>query len=127
MGEDRMSESQFRNRGLKVVVDTTEQCEFDFVSHQIAPEQQERIAGNLKALPNSPRDRYFGDVRVREVLDGWDVAFVIGHDANDWVILMIGLEAAGEMEKHLDVLIRAGSKTLPQGVQELLKGRRPSK
>jgi hypothetical protein len=122
-----LSKSAFRNRGLSVVVDTTQTAEFDFASHRINIGQQEAIATNLKQVPNSPLDRCIGDIRIREILDGWDVAFLLAFDKNDVVVLVIGLEAAGELESRLNQLIRAGQKSLPAGIQALLDGRRTTK
>lgn len=115
--------TEFRNRGLKVVVDTTQEAEFDFASHQISRKQQERIAANLKKIPISEGDRVYGDVNLREAVPGWDVAFVRALDGAEWVILIIGAEPAGQMEEHFEYLRRSGMKALPRPVQELLKGR----
>lgn len=119
-----MPDSSFRKRGLKVVVDTTEQAEFDFALHRISPVDQERIATNLKAMPSSPRDQHVGSVRIREAIAGWDVAFVITPDGHEIVVLVIGIDGAGALESQFELLGRAAIKSLPPGAQELLKGRR---
>jgi hypothetical protein len=109
------------------VVDTTQTAEFDFASHQISNVQQETIATNLKQVPNSPLDRCVGDIRIREILEGWEVAFLLTLDKKDVVILVIGLETVGELESRLEQLIRAGKESLHPGVQALLRGRRTKK
>ena len=119
-----MAASPYRNRGLNVVVDTTRQAEFDFASHQLSPREQEVIGTNLKTVPHSPRDRFFGNIRVREVLKGWEVAFTIALDDNEVVILVIGVEVTGKFESHFEQIRRAGMAELPPGVQELLTKRR---
>lgn len=115
--------SQFRKRGLRVVVDTTETAEFDFASAQISAAQQEEIATNLKAVPVSQRDKLFGYVRIREILPGWQVAFIIAPDGDELVVLVIGLDTVEGMETQLELLMRAGLSGLPGPIQTMLEGR----
>lgn len=117
-----MAKSHFRRRGLKVVVDTTEQAEFDFAGFQVPPAVQEAIARELKLVPKSFEDRFSGDIRLREIR-GWDVAFVIWRENNAWVVTIIGADRPKEMEKQLNRLRRAGLAALPPWIQALLEER----
>ena len=75
----------------------------DFSLARLTAADQERIAQNLKNVPQSPRDRHRGKICIREVIEGWDVAFVTALDDAEWVVLVIGFERAGEMESQLDL------------------------
>lgn len=83
-----MTESAFRHRGLRVVVDTTEKAEFDIRGYQIGTAMMERIAGRLCAVVFSPEDRVVGDVRVR-LLEGYDIIFFVARD-RDVIVVTIG-------------------------------------
>jgi len=83
-----VSDSAFRYRGLKVVVDTTEKAEFDIAGYQIPDAAMETIASQLRDVSFSLRDRVIGDARVRAI-DGYDVVFIIGRE-DDTVVITIG-------------------------------------
>jgi hypothetical protein len=107
-----------------VVVDTTRDAEFDFASHNITDKQLDSVGENLRALPISHNDRTLGSIRIRDVLDDKEVAFIISHEKNVVAILILGLGFVGALEEHLNLVTRAWLASLPPGAQELLKGRR---
>jgi len=113
--------SAFDRHRLKVAIHTTKQAEFDFASWHVPGDTQESIARNLKTMPKSPGDRYFGDIRVRQI-SGWDVAFLIAPLGNEWVILVISVEPPNESERMFDYALRVGFASLPPFAQEFLKG-----
>ena len=83
-----VSDSAFRYRGLKVVVDTTEKAEFDIKGYQIPDATMEAIARQLRDVSFSRRDRVVGDARVREI-DNYDIVFIIGRE-DDTMVITIG-------------------------------------
>jgi hypothetical protein len=82
--------SVIRDRGLKVVVDTTEVAEWDLAGYRLPDSAVERIASRLAAVPHSPEDRVVGDVRVRE-LEGMDVIFTISREPGLIVVTIGGV------------------------------------
>ena len=115
--------SLFRNRGLRVVVDTTEPAEWDFASLQVSDQSKESIARNLMSVPRSPRDRFEGNVRIREV-SGWDIAFTLSLNSSELVCTIIAIGNPDEIETTTNYLLRSGKAILPEPVQTLLGGRK---
>lgn len=85
-----MAQSVFRQRGIPVVLDTTEVAELDAALYGIGNDVMERIGRNLLKVTHSPRDRPVGEARVRE-LEGFDVIFMIVSDAMSIRIVIAGL------------------------------------
>lgn len=124
-GEFKVVDGVFRNRGLSVVVDTTDVAEYDFQLHGISDQQISRIGTLLKATPHSMLDRSVGSIRFRDVLNGEkEVAYLLTQDRSEVVVLILGIDDIGKLESRLNVLKRAGMSSLPPYVAELLKGRR---
>lgn len=119
-----MAEGPFRNRGLSVAVDTSKEAEYDFSSHKITLSQLNRIAENLRSLPVSTNDRTVGDVRFRDVLHDHEVSFIITHQEESIVILILGLGYVGKLESNTDMLRRVGYASLPRPAREFFKGRK---
>lgn len=115
--------SEFRNRGLRVVVDTTIEAEWRIASLQVPSATVERFAKVLKTTPFSVDDLYFGLLRIRQI-DDWDVGFTISQDEEVWVITIWTVELPKQLEAKVRYLLRAGYKSLPEPVQVLLEGRR---
>ncbi len=115
--------SAFRNRGVKVVVDTMEQAEFDFAKLNVTEKQQEIIARNLKETPNSTYDRYTGELRVR-IICGYDIAFTVVRDDADVAVIIIGAEMGRELEGIIDLVMRSSLSMLPPAFKVILEGRR---
>lgn len=119
-----MTDAVFRNRGLAISVDTTKEAEFDFELHAVGENYAKKIGANLRSLPVSRNDRNFGSVRVRQLDEEYEVAFLITQNEADVVVLILGLQRVGELESHVSQMIRAGLHQVAPGAAELLKGRR---
>jgi hypothetical protein len=115
--------SEFRNRGVKVVVDTTYVAELDFADNFIDCDDQDRVARSLKHVLRSDDDIIDGAYRIREVIDGWEVIFTHYRDGNNYVVLIVGYGKKGEMEGLLSLIARAGIQQFAPGVGVVLKGR----
>ncbi|MGR3313139.1 hypothetical protein [Roseovarius indicus] len=109
-----MSDSVFRYRGLKVVVDTTEKAEFDAKSLRLGDKTMERIGRELAETSFSPRDRVVGDVRVREI-EGYDVAFVNGREDSRLVITIGRIERPDPDNPLEEVLKKLGPLAILRG------------
>lgn len=117
--------TEFRNRGVSVVVDTTQHAELDFAHCAIFQEDQERVARNLKNVIRSNRDRIEGYLRAREVIQGWEVIFTHYTDNAHYVVLIIGYAKKGEVESAIEVILRAGLEQYAPGIRALLQGKQP--
>lgn len=106
------------------MVDTTHPAEIDFAIHSVSEAEQERIAKNLKSTLRSESDRTEGYIRVREIVEGWEVAFTHYADEKNYVVLIIGYGRRGEMESGLKLMARASLEQYAPGVRVLLQGRR---
>ena len=80
-----LSESAFRYRGLKVVVDTTEKAEFDIKGFQFSDVEMESIANQLRETAFTQNDRVVGDIRIRQI-EIYDVAYIIGREGDTMVV-----------------------------------------
>ncbi|MGR3378205.1 hypothetical protein [Salipiger abyssi] len=104
-----MPESFFRYRGVRPVLDTTDQAEWDVAGYQISEAMMQRIARRLTSVMFSNEDRVVGPVRVRE-LEGFDVMFTVHRDGPEVVITIGGLRPPDaknpteEILKKLDVV-----------------------
>ena len=116
--------SEFRTRGIRVVVDTTRAAEIDFSDNYITEEDQERIARNLKHILRSEDDIIEGYLRIREIVPGWEVIFTHYSDNEFYVVLVVGYGKKGEMESAIKYLLRAGMDQLAPGANTLLQGRK---
>ena len=114
--------SAFDRRGVEVLVQTTKQAEFDFAKWRIPDATQEAVAINLKTLPDSPRDRYRGAIRIREIGE-LDIAFTL-MAAPDLIVMVLSVAPKGEIEKYIDYVLRVSLASLSPAAQEALKGRR---
>lgn len=114
--------SEFRNRGLEVVVDTTKEAEWDFLSRRIPQTTQERVAQSLKRKPLSLEDACIGSLRIRKI-EKWDIGFTVSQDGSDWVVTIWAVELPGELESHTLTLLRAAKAGLPEPLQVLIEGR----
>jgi hypothetical protein len=109
-----LSESAFRYRGLKVVIDTTEKAEFDAEGLRLGDGTMERIGRELLETSFSPRDRVVGDVRVREI-EGYDVAFVNGREDSRLVITIGRIERPDPDNPLEEVLKKLGPLAIFRG------------
>jgi hypothetical protein len=109
-----LSESAFRYRGLKVVIDTTEKAEFDAKGLRLGDRTMERIGRELLETSFSPRDRVVGDVRVREI-EGYDVAFVNGREDSRLVITIGRIERPDPDNPLEEVLKKLGPLAIFRG------------
>lgn len=116
--------TEFRRRGLQVVVDTTHFAELDFADNFLSEDDQQRIARDLKHVIRSDADRIEGYLRFREVIQGWEVAFTHYQDGSDYVVLIVGYGKKGELESIIRLLARSGLEQLAPGARVLLEGRR---
>ncbi|MEM6488813.1 MAG: hypothetical protein AAF677_11200 [Pseudomonadota bacterium] len=82
--------SAFRHRGVRVVVDTTAEAEFDRQGYGVPDAVMERIADRLSAVTFSPEDRTVGAVRVR-VIEGLDVIFLLTREGSKIVVTIGGV------------------------------------
>jgi len=109
-----LTESAFRYRGLKVVVDTTEKAEFAIKGYQIGDARMERIARRLRVSAFLQDDRIVGDIRVRE-LEGYDVAFIVGRDRDTLVITIGAVEVPNPDNPIEELLQKLGSVAIFRG------------
>ncbi|MDP5309218.1 hypothetical protein [Paracoccus spongiarum] len=116
--------SEFRNRGVEVVVDTTRIAELDFADNYVSEAEQERIARNLKHVLRSESDLTEGMYRLREVIDGWEAIFTHYRDANHYVVLIVGYGKKGEMESTLRLVARAGFEQFAPAINVILDGKK---
>lgn len=116
--------SEFRRRGIKVVVDSTYLAELDFADHSISEADQERVARDLKHVLRSEGDFIEGKYRIREVIDGWEVVFTHYVDSENYVVLIVGYGRKGEMESALSFIARAGLEQFAPGVNTIMRGRK---
>lgn len=116
--------TEFRNRGLSVVVDTTHFAELDFEDNSISQSVQERVARDLKHVLISQSDRIEGYFRIREVVEDWHVIFTHYTDKSNYVVLIVGYVEKGELESSLRLLARAGLEQFAPGAKVLIKGRK---
>ncbi len=99
-----MSDSVFRYRGLKVVVDTTEKAEFDIKGYQISDARMERIGARLRESALSRQDRIVGDIRVRE-MEGYDVVFIVGREG-DTLVITIGAVEVSDPDNPIEKILQ---------------------
>lgn len=116
--------SEFRNRGIEIVVDTTHVAELDFADNLISETDQEKVARNLKHVLRSESDLFEGSYRLREVIEGWEVVFTHYRDANHYVVLIVGYGKKGEMESTLRLVVRAGIEQFAPGAKVVLEGKK---
>ncbi|WP_434289639.1 hypothetical protein [Celeribacter sp. SCSIO 80788] len=117
--------SEFEGPPLKVVAMRTEKANRDFADWRVSTERQNVLARQLKEVPRSAvDDRTEGDLRFRSVHDGFEVAFMLLVQDGKFIVLVIGYDREGEMEKHLDYLRRSAAEALPPPVKTLLQGRK---
>lgn len=109
-----MTGSAFRVRGIQIVVDTTEQAEFDVAGYQIGDAAMERIARRLKAMPFSSQDRVVGDIRVR-LLEGYDVIYIVGRELDKLVVTIGGLRPPDPNDPTENILHRLGMVAMFRG------------
>mgnify|MGYP006909078763 CR=1 FL=1 len=107
-------ESEFRYRGVKTLVDTTDTAEFDIASIPVSEETLTKIARNLKALPHSPRDRVVGDVRLREV-ENLDIVFFITRELDAVVVNIGGVVIPDPNNPTEEVLKKLGTMAILRG------------
>ena len=119
-----MSLTEFRRRGLQVVVDTTHFAELDFADNFISETDQERIAKDLKHILRSENDRVEGYLRIREVIEGWEVVFTHHQVGSDYVVLVVGYGKKGELESLLELLARSSLEQFAPGARVLLEGKK---
>ena len=100
-----MARSVIRDRGLSVVVDTTEVAEWDIAGYRVSDAALERIASRLAAVTHSPEDRVVGDVRVRE-LEGMDVIFTLSREPR-LIVVTIGGVRPPDAEKPTEAILKA--------------------
>lgn len=120
----KMSLTEFRRRGLQVVVDTTHFAELDFADNFISETDQERIAKDLKHILRSENDRVEGYLRIREVIEGWEVVFTHHQVGSDYVVLVVGYGKKGELESLLELLARSSLEQFAPGARVLLEGKK---
>ncbi len=115
-----MAQEVLGNRGLSVVVETTREAEFDFASRQLTVHQVDRISESLKTAPVSPDDQFVGAIRIRKVLESWEVAFLITMDEGQVVVLVLALDFIGTLEPRFERVLSEDSASLPSDVAEQL-------
>lgn len=117
--------SEFEGPPLKILAMRTDKADRDFADWRVSAERQDALARQLKEVPRSAiDDRIEGDLRFRSVNDGFEVAFMLLVQDGSFVVLVVGYDREGEMEKHLDYLRRSAAEALPPLVKALLKGRK---
>lgn len=117
--------SEFEGPPLRVVAKRTELAEKDFALWRVSDDDKDKLARRLKEVPVSKLDdRYDGDVRLRRLNNGFEVAFILVYGDEEFVILVIGYDREGEMESRLDHIKRAGLDALNPGVKTLLEGKK---
>lgn len=116
--------SEFEGGPVKVVAKRTEQADRDFLDWRVSSERQDAIAKQLKTVPRSRYDLEHGDVRLREVEDGFEVAFTLMATDEKFIVLIIGYDRKGAMESNLSYLKRVGLDALPPPAKTLLEGRK---
>jgi hypothetical protein len=81
----------FRNRGIKVVVDTTMIAEFDIQDHKLTDEFLESVVRSLTIVPFSNDDIVQGALRARTI-QKYDVFFIVGREKSQLVVTLGGLQ-----------------------------------
>ncbi len=99
-----LSDSAFRYRGLKVVIDTTEKAEFDIKGYQISDARLERIGRRLRESALFRADRIIGDIRIRR-LEGYDVVFIVGRES-DTLVITIGAVEVPDPNNPIEVILQ---------------------
>jgi hypothetical protein len=115
--------SVFRHRGLRPVIDTTAQAEFDFAGIPVPPAVQDRIGQNLLAMPISPRDVVQGHLRVREV-EGFMVLFFLERSATELVITLGGVVTPDPEESTEAFVARILKAAMSEPARVLLEGKK---
>lgn len=85
-----MEKSPFRNRGLRVVVDTSAPAEFDAARDQVPETVLKAIAANLKEVPFSDRDQIAKTLRVRQLFN-FDVVFYLSRELQDVLVNIVAI------------------------------------
>jgi|SRR6056297_1697775 len=116
--------SEFEGNPVKVVAQRTEVADRNFSDWRVSAERQDAIARQLKEVPRSVDDIEDGNVRLREVEDGFEVAFVLAVTDEKFIVLIIGYDRKGEMEASMSYLKRAAMDALPPPAKTLLEGRK---
>lgn len=98
-----MSETAFRHRGLRVVVDTTEKAEFSIRGYQISDAMMERVARQLRESVFLGTARSFGDLWIREI-EGYDFVYLIGRE-QDKLVFTIGAVEPVDPENPIDAIL----------------------
>jgi hypothetical protein len=116
--------SEFEGNPIKVVAQRTEVADRNFADWHVSAERQDAIARQLKEVPRSVSDIENGNVRLREVEDGFEVAFVLAATDEKFIVLVIGYDRKGEMEASMSYLKRVAMDALPSPAKTLLEGRK---
>jgi len=109
-----MSSSEFRYRGIPVILDTTEVAELDVALLGIPNETMEVIGRNLKTVTYSTSDRVIGQVRVREIA-GHDVIFMLASEDGALRIVVGGVRVPDPNDPTEAVLKRLDAVAILRG------------
>ncbi|MEP4032572.1 hypothetical protein [Roseibium polysiphoniae] len=116
--------SEFDGEPLQVVAKRTSSAHRDFADWRVSSERQDEIARNLKLVPWSEADKRHGEVRLRSFGDGFEVAFLLLSQDDEFIVLVIGYDREGEMEEGLAHLKRAALEGLHPSIKALVEGRK---
>ena len=116
--------SEFDGEPVEVIAKRTKRAHLDFADWRVSAESQDAIAKQLKEVPRSDSDRAEGDIRLRSVNDGFEVAFMLIATDDKFIVLVIGYDREGEMESRLSHLKRTAIDGMPPAVKTLVEGRK---
>lgn len=113
----------FDGEPLKVVAKRTSAAAKDLAEWRVTEIDQDKIVRSLKAVPRSRDDLISGEIRYREIIPGFEVAFILATCTDEFVILVIGYDRKGEMESRISQLQRTLVEALHPSISTLIKGR----
>lgn len=116
--------SEFEGEPVEVVVKRTKRAHLDFADWGVPVEKQNAIAKQLKEVARSEDDRIEGDIRLRRMNEGFEVAFILIATDEKFIVLIIGYDREGEMESQISYLKRAAIAGVHPSVKTLLEGRK---
>lgn len=124
MSTGELKLSEFDGEPVEVVAKRTKRAHLDFADWRVSVEKQDAIAKQLKLVPRSDNDRTEGDIRLRIVEKGFEVAYILIATDEKFIVLVIGYDREGEMESRLSHLTRIAIEGMPPSVKTLVEGRK---
>lgn len=110
--------SEFRFRGIEVVVDTTLPADFQIKGYQLSDVFMDRVARGFKAAPLRAGDKEFGPVMVRCV-EGYDFLYVVGRQEGALVVTIGDVWPTEEMPKIEQILQKGALIAMLRGASGL--------